>query len=429
MRELGCGLAGWCLQVRRRPLNKELTVPQSEQQADVYPSPSSYSASGPGRHPAANDPKSNGNNVSPTQLGEREVIDQWAQVADWTPEDRRRLTFLLGVGSNTRTIDELRSKTIGQLLDGYTAWLEGRRVGLLSHTPEGRDILRRSVHEFAHNLRPIWMLLNLIGGGRDRPDQPSASAMTLAEAVNAINSVRQMCGSWLVIPVTYEEIVNRPQRCIATELRTYRTRIDDSIREIGATRFMCDGQRPGNYTSSDPTVNSAAIEAYRILERANDICDESIRQTGQLDMVRPDPNQPIPLNDDQLLGYLRELWDWSIRAWAKFEGDSEQRPNRNTIEVAGLMDVERTKPESTTISDANKAKPRRATKGKAINAQMLKVLDQKPESRNWSAQQWADHLGCAKSTVGTCQVWKNTLATVRVIREVDRAEKRDRRRV
>src|SRR5205807_2082945 len=39
-------------------------------------------------------------------------------------------------------------------------------------------------------------------------------------------------------------------------------------------------------------------------------------------------------------------------------------------------------------------------KGKRINLQMLQMIQRKPESANWSAQKWADALGCSKSTVG-----------------------------
>lgn len=41
-----------------------------------------------------------------------------------------------------------------------------------------------------------------------------------------------------------------------------------------------------------------------------------------------------------------------------------------------------------------------------VNTRMQTTLKRKPESRDWSARQWADHLGCAKSTVHDTSTWK-----------------------
>ena len=47
---------------------------------------------------------------------------------------------------------------------------------------------------------------------------------------------------------------------------------------------------------------------------------------------------------------------------------------------------------------------------KDINARMVAKLYQSPEARDWSCQQWADYLGCAKSTVGESKTWEEIMA-------------------
>ena len=277
---------------------------------------------------------------TPDFLSEREVVRQWPQVANWTPQDRRQLTFLLGQGCDAKTLYDLRFRSVGELLDGYTEWLEGRRTGLLAHTPEGRSVLEQTTADQTHILRPIWMLLNLIGDGRDRPDQPSATAMTLDEAINVINSVRRICGTWAIIPITDEDLQYHPQNCIRTELESYRDTIGQTIAQIRAIRYMCDGRRPGNYSSTEPTVNSAAIEAHRLLEKANVIRDEAVRESGGLDMNRPDPNRPIPLNDDELLLFLRDLRDWSVTELKRLSASQPQTEQKDASERQAVGIVE-----------------------------------------------------------------------------------------
>jgi hypothetical protein len=42
-----------------------------------------------------------------------------------------------------------------------------------------------------------------------------------------------------------------------------------------------------------------------------------------------------------------------------------------------------------------------------VNMRMFDALLKNPDCRNWSAQQWATHLGCAKSTVAETDAWKS----------------------
>ncbi len=44
------------------------------------------------------------------------------------------------------------------------------------------------------------------------------------------------------------------------------------------------------------------------------------------------------------------------------------------------------------------------------NARMIDTLSKTPESKEWSAQQFADHLGLSKGTVGGTPAWKSLMA-------------------
>jgi hypothetical protein len=66
-----------------------------------------------------------------------------------------------------------------------------------------------------------------------------------------------------------------------------------------------------------------------------------------------------------------------------------------------------------------------------INMRMLDALTKTPECRNWSAQQWATHLGCAKSTVAETDAWKSLKAVkggIALERLAESAGRQSRRR-
>jgi hypothetical protein len=46
------------------------------------------------------------------------------------------------------------------------------------------------------------------------------------------------------------------------------------------------------------------------------------------------------------------------------------------------------------------------TKGKNIDAKMMKTLAAKPESIDWPSGRWADELDCAESTVRGTDTWR-----------------------
>jgi hypothetical protein len=60
-------------------------------------------------------------------------------------------------------------------------------------------------------------------------------------------------------------------------------------------------------------------------------------------------------------------------------------------------------------------------KGKNIDARMLKVMAEKPESHGWSVRQWATHFGCSASTVADTKTWKERLKTARAMQRAEAA--------
>ncbi|HEY7154767.1 MAG TPA: hypothetical protein VH575_12465 [Gemmataceae bacterium] len=52
------------------------------------------------------------------------------------------------------------------------------------------------------------------------------------------------------------------------------------------------------------------------------------------------------------------------------------------------------------------AATRRPSRGKHIDAEMLRTIRDRPEAAYWTARQWAEHLGCGKSTVGETNTWR-----------------------
>jgi hypothetical protein len=52
------------------------------------------------------------------------------------------------------------------------------------------------------------------------------------------------------------------------------------------------------------------------------------------------------------------------------------------------------------------ATARRDTKGKNIEAKMLKVLSEDYEARGWTAVKWGKHLKCSDGTIKGTKVWK-----------------------
>lgn len=65
------------------------------------------------------------------------------------------------------------------------------------------------------------------------------------------------------------------------------------------------------------------------------------------------------------------------------------------------------------------------TKGKAIDARMLKVMAEKVDSWGWSARQWAEYLQCSDGTVKATKTWRDRLRAIRSGMAVESAERMD----
>ena len=62
------------------------------------------------------------------------------------------------------------------------------------------------------------------------------------------------------------------------------------------------------------------------------------------------------------------------------------------------------------------------TKGKNIDAQMIRVLQENAESASWSARQWAVHLKCSKGTITECKTWTNLLRKSRALAAAEKLD-------
>jgi hypothetical protein len=61
-----------------------------------------------------------------------------------------------------------------------------------------------------------------------------------------------------------------------------------------------------------------------------------------------------------------------------------------------------------------------------VNARMIETLQKRPEANGWSAQQWAVHLGCAKSTVAGTSTW-DALKVTKASAKIERLKARQRK--
>ena len=91
-------------------------------------------------------------------------------------------------------------------------------------------------------------------------------------------------------------------------------------------------------------------------------------------------------------------------------------------------------PSSTPTADPGPATPpsdpgarRKGVRGANIDARMLKVLSERPESLGWSCRQWAEYLGCACSTVAGTATWKIRIPQARSLYRAERIQRGSRR--
>jgi hypothetical protein len=135
-----------------------------------------------------------------------------------------------------------------------------------------------------------------------------------------------------------------------------------------------------------------------------------------------DPDEP----SEQVGARVSEL-EWEIE-WARESSVEDRRELKAALRaVAGPL-LPRTHDEmyawvldhtSPSPEPATGVTSKRGVKGKHIDARMFSVLIECPESRQWTAQQWAKFFKCSDGTIKGTKTWKER---VEVIREHDRRE-------
>lgn len=73
---------------------------------------------------------------------------------------------------------------------------------------------------------------------------------------------------------------------------------------------------------------------------------------------------------------------------------------------------------------AQPGNPKKPAQRPRVNTRMLEMLMKNPEAEGWSTQQWANYLGCAKSTVCGTAVWKKRLSPQHKVASADKAVSR-----
>jgi hypothetical protein len=85
-------------------------------------------------------------------------------------------------------------------------------------------------------------------------------------------------------------------------------------------------------------------------------------------------------------------------------------------------------PEGSQQPDPKPASRPRSAKGKNVNARMLAMMGDRPESVHWTAEEWARELTCAKSSIVSTPTWLETLAAAKAMAQLDQKKRVDRRR-
>ncbi len=112
---------------------------------------------------------------------------------------------------------------------------------------------------------------------------------------------------------------------------------------------------------------------------------------------------------------------------AKAQDRAETREPDLLIPIgSGDHDDEPAEKEPVEASTDGNGKTPREGKGKRINARMLEVIVENHEARGWTAQRWAEHFKCAKSTVIATTAW-GRLREYRKTLRAERAKAKRRR--
>jgi hypothetical protein len=102
-----------------------------------------------------------------------------------------------------------------------------------------------------------------------------------------------------------------------------------------------------------------------------------------------------------------------------------RQTSRVALRTQALVTQERPAPPANDTKQGGKGKGRGA-KGKKINERMLGRIQSEPESAYWTAQRWAEALGCVKSTVVGTRTWKVTISALKASERVEREMRQER---
>ena len=242
----------------------------------------------------------------------------------------------------------------------------------------------------------------LLGG--DRPEQSARLAARSYEPGDAfprerwLGNVQQL---WREIPVPVEA----PQLPSALEEWLCRTRRLQhvgqlALRREGLTALVCTWmiQQTDNDNGQGGRNNLTADEADSS-NAANPGVAPAPRPAAPVTNERPDacPEEEVQLIENSLQPTV--------------ENKDQSQPNSVSAKPTG---------------DATRPAAKAKVKGKHINERMLAMLQQNPDSVNWSSKRWSEALDCSKSTIAGTLTWKNIILAMRALEKAERQQRQDR---
>ena len=185
---------------------------------------------------------------------------------------------------------------------------------------------------------------------------------------------------------------------------------------------------PIRWTPADAPYGDSEIRQYELLQcrlpHGVKCCgDELVQllvQFGQTELAK----QVQRFANDVGSELEDRNWNNISETWASLKAELQVlavkgEPEPAVIPPAGKgMSEEDTSPADT--------QPSKKSKGKNIDARMLKALADNREAFGWSARQWAQHFDCAESTVKETKTWKEHLKACRAEQAAEHTRKMDR---
>ncbi len=110
--------------------------------------------------------------------------------------------------------------------------------------------------------------------------------------------------------------------------------------------------------------------------------------------------------------------DFDERLWARLK----DRLQVLELKLKATAEAGKAEPAAVAAPAPQPADAGLKTKGKNIDARMLKTLADEPESTGWSSEDWADRLKCTSGTVRQTNTWKKHLPALRAREALTRGE-------